>query len=140
MEIYSFTGGTPINHSSIGPQGINGSSKKGKEDVISDLILSDTANLQSVQTIEEMKKLKLQGEKITVSDAQLIKAIEKAIKAVQGPETTLQFSIHEQTKQIMVKVMEKQTGKLIREVPPEKTLDFVASIWKMAGILIDEKR
>ncbi|PZE19292.1 flagellar biosynthesis protein FlaG [Paenibacillus xerothermodurans] len=96
--------------------------------------------VQSVHTTDQLKQLFLQGERIVAGDEQLIKAIEKALKALQGPATALEFSIHEQTKQVMVKVLERDTGKLIREVPPEKTLDFVASIWKMAGILVDERR
>jgi flagellar protein FlaG len=39
----------------------------------------------------------------------------------------------------MVKVLNKDTGELIREVPPEKTLDLVASMMEIAGILVDEK-
>ena len=29
---------------------------------------------------------------------------------------------------------------LIKELPPEKTLDMIAKVWEMAGILVDEKR
>ena len=30
--------------------------------------------------------------------------------------------------------------KTIKELPPEKTLDMIAKVWEMAGILVDEKR
>ncbi|WP_167686495.1 flagellar protein FlaG, partial [Paenibacillus polymyxa] len=30
-------------------------------------------------------------------------------------------------------------GELIREIPPEKTLDLVAKMMEIAGILVDEK-
>ena len=39
----------------------------------------------------------------------------------------------------MVKVLNKENGELIREIPPEKTLDLVANMMEIAGILIDEK-
>ena len=29
---------------------------------------------------------------------------------------------------------------IIKELPPEKTLDMIAKVWEMAGILIDERR
>jgi flagellar protein FlaG len=48
--------------------------------------------------------------------------------------------VHQKTKQISITVKDKDTGEVIREIPPEKTLDMVARLWKMAGILIDEKR
>jgi flagellar protein FlaG len=97
-------------------------------------------NSTPISNLSDLKQAELRGENHTISDEQLIKAIEKAIKAVQGPYTSLEFSVHEKTKQIMVKVMDKETGQILREIPPEKTLDFVAKLWEMAGVLIDEKR
>ena len=35
--------------------------------------------------------------------------------------------------------MDKNTKEVIKELPPEKTLDMIARIWEMAGILVDEK-
>jgi flagellar protein FlaG len=90
--------------------------------------------------ISDLKLAELQGTHITVSDEQLVKAIERAIKAMQGKATNLEFSVHEQTKLIAVKVKDSETGEVIREIPPEKSLDFVAKLWEMAGIFIDEKR
>lgn len=94
----------------------------------------------SINNAQDLKLAELLGENITISDAQLVKAIEHAIKAVQGKSTSLEFSIHQKTKLISVKVLDKDTGETIREIPPEKSLDFVAKLWEMAGILVDERR
>ncbi|RKP47252.1 flagellar protein FlaG [Cohnella endophytica] len=91
------------------------------------------------KSIEVIKQAELQGD-VTISDHQLVKAIDRAIKNMQGPNTSLEFSVHNKTKEIMVKVLNKDTGEVIREIPPEKTLDFVAKMWKMAGLLVDERR
>jgi flagellar protein FlaG len=40
----------------------------------------------------------------------------------------------------MVKVINSDTNEIIREIPPEKTLDLVAKMWEMAGIIVDERR
>jgi flagellar protein FlaG len=88
----------------------------------------------------ELKRAKGQGEFISVSDEQLVKAIEKAIKAADGISTSLEFSVHKETHRISVKVINKESGEIIREIPPEKNLDFLATLWRKAGILIDEKR
>ena len=40
----------------------------------------------------------------------------------------------------MVKVIDAETNEVIREIPPEKILDLVATIWEMMGLIIDEKR
>ncbi|MBB3114246.1 flagellar protein FlaG [Paenibacillus phyllosphaerae] len=93
-----------------------------------------------IQSISALKQAEMRGEKVTLSDEQVVKAVERAIKAMQGKSTSLEFSVHEKTKLIAVKVLDKDTGEVIREVPPEKTLDFVAKLWEMAGLLVDEKR
>ncbi|GAA3412780.1 flagellar protein FlaG [Paenibacillus hodogayensis] len=98
------------------------------------------SQLSMIHTAKDLKRAEIQGENVPVSDEQLIKAIDRAIKASQGSETELDFSVHKETKQIMVKVLEKETGKVIREIPQEKMLDFVAKLWEMAGIMIDERR
>jgi flagellar protein FlaG len=94
----------------------------------------------NVTTSKDLKLVELQGNDIPISQEQLIKAIDRAVKAVQGPYTSLEFSVHETTKRISVKVMNRDTGEVIREIPPEKSLDLVAKLWEMAGILIDERR
>jgi len=94
----------------------------------------------TINNSQELRQAELNGENVTISDAQLVRAIEHAIKAVQGKTTSLEFSIHQKTKLISVKVLDKDTGEVIREIPPEKSLDFVAKLWEMAGILVDERR
>jgi len=96
--------------------------------------------LKQIKSLEELKTAELQGEHYPISEAQLIKAIELAIKRAEGRTTSLQFTIHDPTKRIAVKVLDKSTGEVIREIPPEKMLDFIAKLWELAGILIDEKR
>ncbi|MCF7757112.1 flagellar protein FlaG [Paenibacillus xylanexedens] len=98
-----------------------------------------TQLIEAVRNGVDMSKLERQGISIPFGDEHLIKAIDKAVKALQGPTTTLEMSVHEKTHQILVKVLNKETGELIREIPPEKTLDLVARMMEIAGILIDEK-
>ncbi|WP_315372987.1 flagellar protein FlaG [Paenibacillus xylanexedens] len=86
-----------------------------------------------------LNQLEKQGTTLSVGEEQLIRTIENAVKSLQGPQTTLDISIHEKTHEIMVKVLNKDTGELIREIPPEKTLDLVAKMMELAGILVDEK-
>ncbi len=71
------------------------------------------------------------------SDEEVIKAIETANKKFEFYDTRLEFSIHEKTHEIMIKVV--RNDEVIREIPPEKILDMVAKMMEMAGILVDEK-
>ena len=99
-----------------------------------------TKDVSTITSIEELKQADLRGDHYTISDEQLIKAIDRAIQAMQGKTTDLEFSVHEKTKMIAVKVVDRESREVIKEIPPEKTLDFVAKLWEMAGILVDERR
>jgi flagellar protein FlaG len=52
---------------------------------------------------------------------------------------SLDFSVHEATGTIKVDVRDKETGEVIREVPPQQVLDLMAKIDEMMGILYDQK-
>jgi flagellar protein FlaG len=75
-----------------------------------------------------------------ISDRVVIGAIEKANKAMVAASRELEFTIHEKTKEIMVKVIDTETKEVIREIPSEKILDILANILEMAGLLVDERR
>ena len=79
-------------------------------------------------------------QKAQLDEKSIIKAIEKANKKISDKSKEFEFSVHEQTKQIMVKVIDSQTHKVIKEFPPEKILDMVAKMCEEAGIFVDEKR
>ena len=69
----------------------------------------------------------------------VIADLQKAIRAIQGPQKAFEISMHEQTHTIMIKVLDKESGDLIREVPPEKILDLAARMMEITGLIIDEK-
>lgn len=51
----------------------------------------------------------------------------------------LSFSKHDDTGRTIVKVINKDTDELIREIPSEKVLDMAAKLDEMVGILFDTK-
>lgn len=71
---------------------------------------------------------------------QLKKMIEEMNKKINNSNEVAMFGIHEETNRIMIKIMDKDTKEVIKEFPPEKTLDMIAKLWEMAGILVDERR
>lgn len=70
---------------------------------------------------------------------QLKKVIAEMNKKINNSNEEAVFGVHEDTNRIMIKIMDKDTKEVIKEFPPEKTLDMIAKIWEMAGILVDEK-
>ena len=50
------------------------------------------------------------------------------------------FGMNEATNRVTIKIVDKDTEEIIKEFPAEKTLDMIARVWEMAGIMVDEKR
>jgi flagellar protein FlaG len=55
-------------------------------------------------------------------------------------KTRCEYAYDEPTKRVSIKVYDKETDELIREVPPEKSLEMLQRMWELAGIIVDEKR
>lgn len=72
------------------------------------------------------------------SNAQLKKAVEEINKKANNSEAI--FGVHEDTNRITIKIIDKESKEVIKEFPPEKTLDMIAKVWEMAGLMVDEKR
>lgn len=54
--------------------------------------------------------------------------------------TRCEYSYDEATKRVSIKVFDKTSDKLIREVPPEESLEMLQKMWELAGLIVDEKR
>ena len=66
------------------------------------------------------------------------RAVENINKNLKDSEAI--FGIHEKTNRVTIKIVDKETKEVIKELPPEKTLDMIAKAWELAGLLVDEKR
>jgi len=77
---------------------------------------------------------------IDISEKMLIEAIEKANKELVVANRALEFSVHEKTKEIIVRVIDVETKEVVREIPSEEILDMLANMLELAGILVDERR
>ena len=76
--------------------------------------------------------------KQTISEnSQIKKAVDEINKKVHNSEAV--FGIHDATNRVTIKIVDKDTKKVLKEYPPEKTLDMIAKVWEMAGLLVDKK-
>lgn len=72
------------------------------------------------------------------TQAKIKKAVEEINKKANSSEAV--FGIHEETNRVTIKIVDKQTKEVIKEFPPDKTLDMISRVWEMAGLMVDEKR
>ena len=74
------------------------------------------------------------------SKDEIQKAISAANRKAHFGHTNAQFSYHEETHSIAVKIMDAETSEVIKEIPSEETLEMISKMWELAGIMVDERR
>lgn len=76
----------------------------------------------------------------TATEQQIKNAINKVNSKMKTHRTRCEFSYHEETNRVSIKVYDKETEEVIREIPPEEALEMIEKMWELAGLLVDEKR
>ena len=103
--------------------------------------LSQTADkkptVQNFFTEKDQEDKDLPEEKDAKQGTQLKKAVNDLNKQMKNSEEI--FGIHDKTNRVTIKIIDKTTKEVIKEYPPEETLDMIAKVWEIAGILVDEK-
>lgn len=94
--------------------------------------------LQSANPAEKNADGKKEEQNGKASNEAIKDAVSKINRESENTEAI--FGIHDKTNRVTIKIVDKETRKVIKEFPPEKTLDLIAKAWEMAGIMVDEKR
>jgi flagellar protein FlaG len=80
------------------------------------------------------------SEEGTTQDTELLKdVLQVAERHFHIRNVGLEFEVHDATGRLKVTVLDKETGDIIREVPPQQVLDMVAKLDEMMGILFEQK-
>ncbi len=106
----------------------------------SDDLMKKTIQIDTKETDKNGKDGKRDDSqaKQTISEnSQIRKAVDEINKKAHNSEAV--FGIHEATNRVTIKIVDKDTKKVLKEYPPEKTLDMIAKVWEMAGLLVDQK-
>lgn len=90
----------------------------------------------------EDKTPNAENEEKEESSAQMTSSLKEAISKINSAQGNAEavYGIHEGTNRVMIKMVDKETRKVIKEFPAEETLDLIAKAWELAGIMVDEKR
>ena len=78
-----------------------------------------------------------QAQQTISENSQIKKAVDEINKKAHNSEAV--FGIHDANNRVTIKIVDKDTKKVLKEYPPEKTLDMIAKVWEMAGLLVDKK-
>ena len=75
------------------------------------------------------------------SDAARIKnAINDVNNKLKPTKTRCEFSYHEEVNRVSIKIRDRETNEIVREIPPEESIKVLEKIYEIAGLIVDEKR
>lgn len=100
-------------------------------------------DVQIAKESDESVTLSIQADRQLVDEQKnvnvdkLKKVMEQAIAAM--PHSDAKFGIHDKTNRIIIKLVDRETQEVIKEIPPEKTLDLLAKRMELAGVMVDER-
>ena len=71
--------------------------------------------------------------------AELKTAVEKLNQSMTASSQDLQFSVDEDSKKMVVKLIDRTTHEVLRQMPSQEALDIARSLDKAMGKLIDQR-
>ncbi|HWU98472.1 MAG TPA: flagellar protein FlaG [Oxalicibacterium sp.] len=71
--------------------------------------------------------------------AQLSQALQSINKALQSSSSNLEFTVDDDTDRTVVKVVDQQTGDIIRQMPSVEALEIAKALDRAAGKLINQE-
>lgn len=101
----------------------------------------EAGNVQSIPESDGSDSSHFSFEKNAKDQAEAdMKAASKDINKRINQNTVAEFGYHEATHRITIKIKDRNTNEVIKEIPSEKALEMLQKAWEIAGILVDEKR
>ncbi|MBB2184199.1 flagellar protein FlaG [Lachnospiraceae bacterium MD1] len=101
-----------------------------------DLSITEVATENKHIRIEKNRGMK----EVIASEQQIRDAITRANNKMKAHRTRCEFAYHEETNRVTIKVYDRETEEVLREIPPEESLEVLEKIWELAGLLVDERR
>ncbi len=98
---------------------------------------TQAAPLQTTDKASDKTAEGLQKENSPQVTEEMLKGLEQDIETMHS--IGISFSKHKDTGRMVIKVIDKETGKVIRQIPSEEALNLTAKMEEMAGILFDKQ-
>jgi flagellar protein FlaG len=111
---------------------------KSVSDRLHDAPAGDLAKVVSAEPVKVSPDA-VQALKPVVDSKNVKQAVEKLNLAVQGFSDSLQFSVEEETKLSVVKLIDTKTKEVIRQFPSEEAISIAKAIDRFQGLLIKDK-
>jgi flagellar protein FlaG len=137
VDSYSSSMAIPVQTTPIKSAAPSGSTKSYTADTSNTAGTVSTDGAGQAGTGTDIVDNRTDEEKTAADNEKIKEALEKMKAQLSNSE--IKFGIHEKTDRVTIKLVDKETQEVIKEFPPEKTLDMIAKCMEIAGVLVDEK-
>lgn len=66
-------------------------------------------------------------------------AVDGVNESLKSSRTSVRFKYHENLNRVSIKIVDDTTDEVIKEIPPEETLEMVEKMLAQAGLIVDER-
>ncbi len=79
-----------------------------------------------------------ENKRIELSQGEVAKVVEKVNEMAQLFNNKLRFEMTSDNR-VKIRVVDSQTGQLVREIPPERLMETFSRLEDMVGVLLDQR-
>jgi flagellar protein FlaG len=112
--------------------------------------VTNVPNIQATEGVGTFRKVKARpgneakqtqaSAAAALSSEALESAAGDANVAAQSLGNRVRFEVSDEYDQLLVKVVDRDTGVVVRTIPPERLLEVQSKIGEMVGLIFDEER
>jgi flagellar protein FlaG len=74
-----------------------------------------------------------------IREKDLQKAVNEVNKTLDKDKTHIEYEVYGKFKDITIRIVDNETKKVIKEMPPKNIIDMIAKFCEMAGLFLDQK-
>ena len=90
-----------------------------------------------LKVVECKKEAPSAGEEIPREEVE--KGVEKLNRLMGIIDKRYEYSVHENSHRLSVKIVDQQSGEILAEIPSKRALEILDSFTQMAGLFFDKK-
>jgi len=91
------------------------------------------------QSYEPSVKAQQDAEKKPPTEQEVQQVVTEANREFSGPNEKIAFGYERRLNMLIVQVQDRDTGEVVREVPPQEFIDFRVAMRERIGLLLDKQ-
>jgi len=97
----------------------------------------DRSQVAPIKVVDRKQEAPSAREEIPREEVE--KAVEKLNRLMGIIDKRYEYSVHENSHRLSVKIVDQQSGEILAEIPSKRAMDILDSFTQMAGVFFDKR-